>query len=72
MEFQVERVTKADVIVQCIRFLKTAGLSTIGDVVTVVEEDDSALYYYDDLGRWCFVWKVEEGDVFEYVELKMD
>jgi len=37
-----------------------------GELVTIVEETDDELYYYDSFGRWCYVDKSEENESFRY------
>ena len=49
-----------------IRLLKSGFGNDKGDVITVEEETDLELYYTDGFDRWCYMYKSEEGDSFEY------
>ena len=53
-----------------IRMLTSSLGNSAGETVKVKEESDGELYYYDGLGRWCYVYKYEEGTSFEYVKEK--
>lgn len=38
-------------------FLKDCGANYFGDIVNIIEEDDSAVCYYGNENRWSYLLK---------------
>jgi hypothetical protein len=39
----------------------------IGSISSIVDEDETRIYYYDQFHHWCYFYKWHEGKDFEYV-----
>lgn len=50
-----------------IEFLETTYGNDKGDVVKVIKETESDVYYNDGFRRWCYLKKSEEGIVYLYI-----
>ena len=51
-----------------IEFLSNTFGCGIGKTTRVVAEDKDNIYYYDGFGRWCYLEKSLENEVWKKVE----
>lgn len=51
------------------RFLEDMPCNSVGDIVRVVQETFNERYYYDGCHRYCYVYKNEEGILYEYIPI---
>lgn len=51
-----------------VKLLKSTAYNDSGDILKVKEETDGEIYYYDSCKRWCYLYKSEEGTVYERLE----
>lgn len=49
------------------RLLKDTAYNSEGDIISIVEETENEIYYYDSCKRYCYLNKSEEGKIFEYI-----
>lgn len=50
-----------------IEFLENTFGNSKGDVVKVIQENDTEINYYDGFRRWCYVLKSEAGELYRYI-----
>lgn len=50
-----------------IEFLQSSFGNDVGDIVKVIEETDTEVYYNDSFHRYCYMNKSEEGVNYRYI-----